>query len=121
MIVFVSSRKYCVARRGFSLGSGSSSTRSTSVRSTWNFSNRFAGLQDAPRPRIGSRLCGFSAITGLNLPLFIRTVSANALSSHEHSTLSSRFLLAQRRSEFSPPAPPGAREPEEQREILFLV
>src|SRR6266446_10895436 len=64
MIVFVASRKYCVALLGFSSSLGSASTTSTSVRSTWSFSKRFAGLQDAPRPWIGSWLCGGSSITG---------------------------------------------------------
>ena len=61
------SRKYCVAQRGCSSASGSSSTQSVSVMSTCSCSKRFAGLQDAPRPRTGSRLCGVSSMTGRNV------------------------------------------------------
>src|ERR1700680_2058703 len=85
MIVFELSRKYCVARRGRSSGtqqvaaategglSRSASTTptevasgaSTSLRSICSFSNRLAGLHDAPRPWIGAELCGVSSMTGL--------------------------------------------------------
>src|SRR5213082_232749 len=66
MIVFVASRKYCVARRGFFSSPGSGSITSTSVRSTCIFSNRFAGLQEAPRPTIAASLCGLSLMTARN-------------------------------------------------------
>ena len=42
------------------------STTSASVKSTCSVSKRFAGLQDAPRPRIAARLWGDSSITGTN-------------------------------------------------------
>ena len=60
MIVLVPSRKYCVGRRGVSSVSQPTSTTSGSVKSTCSFSNRFAGLQDAPRPRRAALLCGAS-------------------------------------------------------------
>src|SRR6266436_4397409 len=66
IIVLVPSRKYCVGRRGVSSVSDSVSMTSTSVKSTWSFSNRLAGLHDAPRPRIAERLGGVSTIKGLN-------------------------------------------------------
>src|SRR5437773_12458876 len=69
MIDFVRSRKYWVGRRGVSSVSQVPSTTSTSVKSTCNFSNRFAGLQDAPRPRIATWLCGVSVTTGRNFLL----------------------------------------------------
>src|SRR5689334_10060778 len=84
---FVPSRKYCVGRRGVSSVSDSESMTSRSVKSTCSFSNRLAGLHDAPRPRIAAWLCGVSTITGLNF-LFAGT----ALSSHEHIALSSKSL-----------------------------
>src|SRR5438034_9637130 len=78
IIVLVPSRKYCVGRRGLSSVSQPTSTTSASVRSTCSFSNRFAGLQDAPRPRIAAWLCGASRITGLNFFLAgIRQVHMN--------------------------------------------
>src|SRR5436190_2763416 len=83
MIDLVPSRKYCVARRGCSSLTGSTSTQSTSVRSTCSFSNRFAGLQDAPRPRMGTELWGGSLTTGRNF-----FFAAIALSSHEHIAMS---------------------------------
>src|SRR6266496_1993763 len=79
MIDLVPSRKYCVGRRGCPSVGGSTSTQSISVRSTCIFSNRFAGLQDAPRPRTGTELWGVSSTTGLNF-----FFSATRLSSHEH-------------------------------------
>ena len=87
MIVLVPSRKYCVGRLAVSSVSQPTSTTSGSVKSTCSFSNRFAGLQDAPRPRIVARLCGASTIRGLNF-LFAGT----GLSSHEHIMLSSKSL-----------------------------
>src|SRR6478735_2324508 len=66
MIVLVPSRKYCVGRRGVFVLSLPTSTTSASVKSTCSFSNRFAGLQDAPRPRIATRLWGDSSTTGTN-------------------------------------------------------
>src|SRR4051812_47389580 len=66
LIVLVPSRKYCVGRRGVSSVSQPTSTTSGSVKSICSFSNRFAGLQDAPRPRRTAWLCGTSRITGLN-------------------------------------------------------
>src|SRR5439155_14650221 len=86
MIDLVPSRKYCVGRRGRSSPAGSTSTRSASVRSTCSFSNRFAGLQDAPRPRTGTELCGVSSTTGVN-----SFFSATMLSSHEHIAMSSSY------------------------------
>jgi hypothetical protein len=86
MIVRVPSRKYCVGRRrGASSESGSTSTTSGSVKSTCSFSNRFAGLHDAPRPRIAAWLCGSSTITGLNFRF-----AGMGISSHEHITVSSK-------------------------------
>src|SRR5205814_7941467 len=87
MIDLVPSRKYCVARRGCSSLTGSTSTQSTSVRSTCSFSNRFAGLQDAPRPRMGTELWGGSLTTGRNF-----FFAAIELSSHEHTTMSSKSV-----------------------------
>src|SRR5438034_7686675 len=69
IIDFVPWRKYCVGRRGVSSVSDSASMTSTSVKSTWSFSNRLAGLHDAPRPRIAAQLGGVSTITGLNFLL----------------------------------------------------
>src|SRR5262249_62250499 len=66
MIDFVPSRRYWVGRRGVSSVVQLPSTTSASVKSTCSFSNRFAGLQDAPRPRIAAWLCGVSTITDLN-------------------------------------------------------
>src|SRR5438876_10884918 len=66
MIVLVPSRKNSVRRRGRPSPSGSASMRSTSFTSTCNFSNRLAGLQEAPLPWIGAELCTDSSITGLN-------------------------------------------------------
>jgi len=74
MIVFVPSRKYCVRRRGLSSASQPGSTTSGSVRSMCSFSNRFAGLQDAPRPRIAARLCGASSTTDANLRCAMRVM-----------------------------------------------
>src|SRR6266566_9836673 len=91
MIVFVASRKYCVALLGFSSSLGSASTTSTSVRSTCSFSNRFAGLQEAPRPWIGSWLCGVSLMTGRN---FFFPPLAMVTRSHEHIRLSSLLTEA---------------------------
>src|SRR6266478_8424921 len=79
MIDLVPSRKYCVGRRGCSSMAGSTSTQSMSVRSTCSFSNRFAGLQDAPRPRTGTELWGVASTTDLNF-FFAGII----LSSHEH-------------------------------------
>src|SRR4030095_12640841 len=75
-------------RRGVSSASEPISTTSGSVRSTCSFSNRFAGLQDAPRPRIAAWLCAVSTITGLNF-LFVGTV----LSSHEHISMSRSYSI----------------------------
>src|SRR5215468_9709744 len=75
MIVRVPSRKYCVGRRGFSSVSQPTSTTSGSVKSMWSFSNRFAGLQDAPRPRIAARLWGDSSTTETNFRRSIRKCS----------------------------------------------
>src|SRR6267142_4046901 len=86
IIVLVPSRKYCVGRRGISSVSQPTSTTSGAVKSTCSLSNRFAGLQDAPRPRRAPWLCGASTITGLN---FLFT---DDISSHEHIALSSEFL-----------------------------
>ena len=84
MIDLVPSRKYCVGRRGRFSMAGSTSTQSMPVRSTCSFSNRFAGLQDAPRPRTGTELWGVSSTTDLNF-----FFSATMLSSHEHIPMSS--------------------------------
>src|SRR6266516_1217067 len=90
MIVFEPSQKYWVARPGRSPGPsllceggsspGSTSTVSTSLTSTCSFSNRLAGLQDAPLPRIGSELCGVSLMIGRYFFSGCRIV----VSSHEH-------------------------------------
>src|SRR4029077_2078023 len=66
MIVLVPSRKYCVGRHGVCSGSKPTSTTSSSAKSRCSLSNRFAGLQDAPRPRIAARLSGVSSTTGIN-------------------------------------------------------
>src|SRR5581483_2171695 len=66
MIDLVSSRKYCVSRRGRSSVSTSGSTTSGSLRSTCSFSKRLAGLQEAPRPWIAARLWAVSLTTGRN-------------------------------------------------------
>src|SRR6476646_1313504 len=79
IIDLVSSRKYCVGRRGCSLLPGSTSTQSASVRSTCSFSNRFAGLQDAPRPWTGTEFGGVCSTTARNF--FFASIVA---SSHEH-------------------------------------
>src|SRR3954468_18216148 len=72
MIVFVRSRKNCVSRLGFSSSSlvGSIWTTSSSPRSTWSFSNRFAGFQEALRPWIAGRGGGASSTMGTNLLFF---------------------------------------------------
>src|SRR5215510_10275074 len=74
------SRKYCVGRRGVFSVSQPASATSASVKSTCSFSNRFAGLHDAPRPRIADWLCGLSAMTGRNVLLAgMRQVHMNIL------------------------------------------
>src|SRR5438270_12690337 len=91
IIDFVPSRKYWVGRRGISSVSQRGSMTWGSVKSTCSFSNRLAGLHDAPRPRIADSLCGLSGITGRS---FLR--AGTLISSHEHITLSStsfEFLL----------------------------
>ena len=85
MIDLVPSRKYCVARRGRCSASGSSSTTSLSVTSTCSLSKRFAGLQDAPRPRTGAKLCGVSSTMGTNFFL-----AGTVTSSCEHIPMSSK-------------------------------
>ena len=87
IIVLVPSRKYCVGRRGVSSVSQPTSTTSGSVKSTCSFSNRFAGLQDAPRPRIGG-----VALRRFDDHRFKLLIRRHDLSSHEHITLSSKSL-----------------------------
>src|SRR4030095_4291708 len=77
MIVFVPSRKNCVAHRGRSPSLSSTSTTSKSLTSTCSFSNRLAGLQEAPLPWIDSRLWGTSSITGTNLRLAMIHIHLN--------------------------------------------
>src|ERR1700730_1974702 len=95
IIVLVASRKNWVLRAGRSSSLRSTSTRSTSLTSTWSFSKRFAGLQEAPRPWIASALCGDSLMTGLNFfPPFLDPARRPILaSSHEHIYMSSHVLL----------------------------
>src|SRR5437667_8991017 len=82
MIVFEPSRKYCVAHF-----CRSCSIRSTSLTSIWSFSNRLAGLHDAPRPWMGGELCGVSLTRGR----YVLFDAFTAISSHEHASLSSPF------------------------------
>src|SRR6266571_5639886 len=88
IIDFVPSRKYCVGGRGCLSVGGSTSTQSMSVRSTCSFSNRLAGLQEAPRPRMGTELGGVSSTTDRNF--FFASIR---LSSHEHIAMSSLISL----------------------------
>src|SRR6516225_5770228 len=75
MIVLVPSRKYCVGRRGVFVLSRPTSTTSASAKSTCSVSKRFAGLQDAPRPRIATRLWGDSSTTETNFRRAMRECS----------------------------------------------
>jgi hypothetical protein len=93
IMVLVPSRKYCVGRRGASSVSKLTSTTSGSVKSRCNLSNRFAGLQDAPRPRIASWLWGVSRITGLNF-LFPDTRDVHMNISRCRAILSVTAILA---------------------------
>src|SRR5438034_10675064 len=69
MIVLVPSRKYCVLGRGRSSSVNSTSTKSASVRSTWSFSNRLAGLHEAPRPWMADAGGGVSSTIGTSFVL----------------------------------------------------
>src|SRR6516162_3132661 len=75
MIVLVPSRKSCVGRRGLSSASQPTSTTSGSVKSMCSVSKRCAGLQDAPRPRIATRLWGDSSTTETNFRRAMRECS----------------------------------------------
>src|SRR6266576_426171 len=74
MIVFVRSRKNWVSRRGFASSSlvGSIWTTSSSPRSTWSFSNRFAGFHEALRPWMAGEGGGVSSTIGTNFFFFFR-------------------------------------------------
>src|SRR3981081_314820 len=95
IIVLVASRKNCVPLAGRSSSLRSTSTRSTSFTSTWSFSKRFAGLQEAPRPWIASVLWGVSLMTGLNFFALLLESAPRliVISSHEHIYMSSHVLL----------------------------
>src|SRR5438309_5746519 len=86
------SRKYCVTGRDRSSWVRSTSTTSTSVRSTWSFSKRLAGLQDAPRPRMVNGGGGVSLTIGTNFVFAVRISFPTILRSHEHNRWSSLFF-----------------------------